>query len=107
MSTLGSPEIALCKGIFCKIYQRQLTPYKLRCRGKFAPGRYPTQIRNPKPIIAPFVFVVSLFKNNLNIYEVRNNGAWYNFGYLFGLACFFGGGGNRAARRKQDPKVSA
>ena len=51
--------------------------------------------------IAPFVFVASLFKNNLSIYEVHNNGAWYNFGYLFGLACFFGGGGNRTARRKK------
>jgi hypothetical protein len=50
--------------------------------------------------IAPILFVVSLFKTNLNIYEVHNNGAWYNFGYLFGLACFFGGGGSRAARRK-------
>ena len=50
--------------------------------------------------IAPFVFVASLFKNNLSIYEVHNNGAWYNFGYLFGLACFFGGGGNQAARRR-------
>ena len=50
--------------------------------------------------IAPFVFVASLFKSNLNIYEVHNNGAWYNFGYLFGLACFFGGSGNRSARKK-------
>jgi hypothetical protein len=50
--------------------------------------------------IAPFVFVASLFKSNLSIYEIHNNGAWYNLGYLFGLACFFGGGGNRAARRK-------
>lgn len=49
--------------------------------------------------IAPFVFVVSLFTRDLTIYEVRNNGVWYNFGYLFGLACFFGGGGNHAARR--------
>jgi hypothetical protein len=49
--------------------------------------------------IAPFAFLVSLFKSNLNIYEVHNNGAWYNFGYLFGLACFFGGSGNRTARR--------
>jgi hypothetical protein len=48
--------------------------------------------------IAPFLFVASLFKGNLGIYEVHNNGAWYNFGYLFGLACFFGGGGNRTAR---------
>lgn len=50
--------------------------------------------------IAPFVFVVSLFEKDLNIYEVHNNGAWYNFGFLFGLACFFGGGGNRAAARR-------
>jgi hypothetical protein len=57
--------------------------------------------------IAPFVFVASLFKSNLSIYEIHNNGAWYNFGYLFGLACFFGGGGNRAARRKQIPTGSS
>jgi hypothetical protein len=50
--------------------------------------------------IAPFMFVASFFKSALSIYEVHNNGAWYNFGYLFGLACFFGGGGNRTARRK-------
>ena len=51
--------------------------------------------------IAPFLFVASLFRNNIGIYEVHNNGAWYNFGYLFGLACFLGGGGNRAARQRQ------
>jgi hypothetical protein len=42
--------------------------------------------------ISPFVFVISLFKSGLNIYEVHNNGGWYNFGYLLGVACFFGGG---------------
>jgi hypothetical protein len=50
--------------------------------------------------MAPFVFVVSVFKSNVSIYEVHNSGAWYNFGYLFGLACILGGGGNRTARRK-------
>jgi hypothetical protein len=50
--------------------------------------------------IAPFVFVISFFTPGLNIYEVHNNGAWYNFGYLFGLMFFFGGGGNRARRRR-------
>ena len=49
--------------------------------------------------IAPLLFVVSLFRRDLSIYEVHNNGAWYNLGYLFGLACFFGGSGNRAAQR--------
>jgi len=38
-------------------------------------------------LIAPFVFLVSLFKSNVGIYEVHDNGAWYNFGCLFGLAC--------------------
>ena len=56
--------------------------------------------------IAPFVFVVSLFKSSLSIYEVHNNGSWYNFGYLFGLACFFGGGGRGATRRKKIPSSS-
>jgi len=50
--------------------------------------------------IAPFVFLASLFKSNMSVYEVHNNGAWYNFGYLFGLACLIGGGGNRATRRR-------
>src|SRR5208282_2047207 len=44
-------------------------------------------------LIAPVVFVVSLFRRDLSIYEVHNNGAGY------GLACFFGGKGKRAARR--------
>jgi hypothetical protein len=55
--------------------------------------------------IAPFVFLASVFQSNLSIYEVHNNGAWYNFGYLFGLACLFGGGGNRAAGRTKSPTV--
>jgi hypothetical protein len=50
--------------------------------------------------IAPFLLVISLFRSDLNIYEVHNNGVWYNFGYLFGLMCFFGGGGHKAGHRK-------
>jgi hypothetical protein len=50
--------------------------------------------------IAPVVFVASLFRGDLNVYEVHNTGPSYNFGYLFGLACFFGGGRNRASQRR-------
>jgi hypothetical protein len=56
--------------------------------------------------IAPFVFVVSLFNGNLSIYEVHNNGLWYNFGYLFGVACFFVGGGKQTARRNKSASKS-
>jgi hypothetical protein len=57
--------------------------------------------------IAPFVFVASLFKGDINVYEVHNNGSWYNFGYLFGLACFFRGGGNQTSRRCGKSNIGA
>jgi hypothetical protein len=43
--------------------------------------------------ICLFTFVVSLFSDNVTIYEVHNNGGWYNFGFLIGVMMFFGGGG--------------
>lgn len=47
--------------------------------------------------IAPITFVISLFTENVNIYEVRNNGNWYDFGFVIGAGILFGGGlfGNR------------
>ena len=51
-------------------------------------------------IIAPFAFVVSLFKENVGIYETHNNGRWYNFGFIFGLMIVFGG--NKGAQMKFD-----
>ena len=47
-------------------------------------------------MILPFTFVVSLFTDNLGIYEVHNSGAWYNFGFLLGAAIVLGGGGAAA-----------
>ena len=43
-------------------------------------------------VIAPFTFVGSLFLDDVSIYEVHNNGGWYNFGYLIGVALIFEGG---------------
>lgn len=40
-------------------------------------------------IILPFMFVASLFSDSVSIYEVHNNGGWYNFGYLIGAAAVF------------------
>lgn len=42
-------------------------------------------------IIAPLMFIVSLFKDNVGIYETHNNGGWYNFGFILGLMIVFGG----------------
>jgi hypothetical protein len=52
-------------------------------------------------IIAPITFVISLFNDNVNIYEIHNNGNWYNFGFVLGAGVLLGGGGagTRARRR--------
>jgi hypothetical protein len=43
--------------------------------------------------ISLFTFFASLFNDNVRIYEVHNNGGWYNFGFILGVSMFFGGGG--------------
>lgn len=30
-------------------------------------------------------FIVSLFQQHITIYQVANDGGWYNFGYLLGI----------------------
>jgi len=50
-----------------------------------------------KVLIAPFAFIVSLFNSNVNIYEVHNRGGFYNFGFLMGVAIFFGGAGSSSS----------
>ena len=52
-------------------------------------------------IIAPVTFVVSLFSDKVGMYEVHNNGGWYNFGFLLGMATILGGGGGGAARARR------
>lgn len=50
--------------------------------------------------IAPVAFLVSLFVERVGIYEVRNSGGWYDFGFLIGLTVFFSGpaGASRGSR---------
>lgn len=46
-------------------------------------------------LIAPVTFVISLFNDNVGIYEVHNSGAWYDFGYVLGLGMIVGGSNAR------------
>ena len=50
--------------------------------------------------IAPVTFVISLFTDNVNFYEVNNNGNWYDFGFVLGAGILFGGGAGGARRRR-------
>ncbi len=40
-----------------------------------------------------FSFIVSLFDKSVRIYEIFNNGSWYNFGFLLGVMIFWRSGG--------------
>ena len=51
-------------------------------------------------LISPITFLVSLFNHNVNIYEVHNNGGWYNFGFMLGVSIIFGGGSGSAGCRR-------
>ena len=53
-------------------------------------------------LISPITFLISLFDNDVTIYEVSNNGNWYDFGFMLGVALIFSGpaGSGRAASRR-------
>lgn len=41
-------------------------------------------------LILPISFIVSLFKDEVDIYEIHNNGNWYDFGFVLGTWIVFG-----------------
>jgi hypothetical protein len=52
--------------------------------------------------IIPVTFVVSLFSDTVGVYEVRNNGGWYDAGFVIGVSAIFSGsaGSRRPARSR-------
>lgn len=43
-------------------------------------------------MIAPITFIISLFNQNVRIYETNNNGRWYDFGFCLGAGIIIGNG---------------
>jgi hypothetical protein len=52
-------------------------------------------------LISLFTFIISLFSDKINVYEVYNNGGWYNFGFIIGISIFYGGSSKGTNRRKR------
>lgn len=46
--------------------------------------------------ISGVVFFVSLFNDNVAVYEVNNTGGWYDFGFLLGIGSLIGTGARKA-----------
>lgn len=54
-------------------------------------------------LIAPVTFVISLFRESVNVYEVHNSGGWYDLGFLLGVSASLGGSaaGSAASRSRR------
>ena len=52
-------------------------------------------------VIIFFSFAISLFTDDVSVYEVANDGNWYDFGFFLGLMISLGGGGAGARGRRK------
>ena len=50
--------------------------------------------------ISLVTFIISLFNDNVTIYEVNNTGWPYNLGFILGISIFYGGSSKGTCKRK-------
>jgi hypothetical protein len=67
----------------------------------FIPGRNEMAIKNGALLISAVTFVISLFDDDVGIYEIVNRGGWYDFGFILGLTMIWGGSGAASRRKKK------
>src|SRR5690349_13792838 len=48
-------------------------------------------------LISPITFLVSLFTDQVSLYEVHNNGNWYDTGFILGVSAAFSGAARSGA----------
>lgn len=42
-------------------------------------------------VISFITLIIGIFSDTVRVYEVHNTGGWYDFGFLLGATCFWGG----------------
>ncbi|MFC1535627.1 hypothetical protein ACFL32_00530 [Candidatus Neomarinimicrobiota bacterium] len=50
--------------------------------------------------IVLFTFIISLFSDTVQIYEVNNSGGWYDLGFLLGACAFFSNGARQSRKAR-------
>jgi len=57
-------------------------------------------------IISVITLIIHIFNQDVLVYEVNNTGGWYDFGFLLGIICIWGGGSHvsckTSALKKRD-----
>ena len=50
-------------------------------------------------MISVITLIIGIFSDSVHVYEVDNTGGWYDFGFLMGALCIWGGGSTSYQRR--------
>jgi hypothetical protein len=56
-------------------------------------------------LIACVTFIISLFTDKVNVYEVYNSGNWYDFGFMLGISIMLSGSGYGAKKKRKKKKI--
>ena len=51
--------------------------------------------------ICLFTFVISVFRDDVAMYQVHNSGVWYDLGFLLGASASLGGSGRASSSRNR------
>ena len=51
--------------------------------------------------ISLVTFIISIFNDNVTIYEVNNSGWTYNLGFIIGICIFYGGSSKGTCRKRR------
>lgn len=51
--------------------------------------------------ISLFTFIISLFNDKIDIYEVNNTGKLYDLGFILGILIFYGGSSKSSCMRRK------
>jgi hypothetical protein len=51
--------------------------------------------------ISLFTFVISLFNDNVRVYEMTNTGHLYDLGFIIGISMFYGGGSKSSCWKRR------
>ena len=55
-------------------------------------------------VISLISLIIHIFNNDVFVYEINNTGGWYDFGFLFGVICIWGGGSHMSCKSSADKR---
>lgn len=55
-------------------------------------------------VISLISLIIHVFNNDVAVYELNNTGGWYDFGFLLGVICIWGGGSHMSCKSSEEKK---